>query len=233
MQKLNSALQKLTLFFTVTIVLGLKTFSQSPLSQINEQSKLRIAFNQRINLNQLDLHETDSFDWEIRNKNNEVIENQSFGNICSYVFATPGEYVLSISNISSHQNSECNHSSLPKLFEIIVSHYQVEFDVQNLSFSKTLTTENLQTSLILIVPVTIDIFSDSAKVVDLKDLKVLVQGVQCAVTATKFGQDYPVKAGKHNLQFTLKGNSVKHSYIMFDFVDQNQATTTYYHPRTL
>jgi hypothetical protein len=68
---------------------------------------------------------------------------------------------------------------------------------------------------------------------DLNELNVMVQGVGCAITVTKSGQENPVKAGLHNLQFTLKGNSTKQSYIMIDFIDQNGTITTYYHPQSL
>jgi hypothetical protein len=233
MQKLTASQCKLTFFFLFFIVLGSKVFAQSPLSQGNEQNKLQIPFNHHIELNQLGLHSTDSFDWEIRNKNNEVIANKSFGNISSYVFALPGDYLLYISNIAAKQPSECNHSSLPISWHISISPFDVTFDLQNLSFSKSLTTENLQSSLTLNVPVSIGIQSDYMQSFDLNELNVMVQGVGCAITVTKSGQENPVKAGLHNLQFTLKGNSTKQSYIMIDFIDQNGTITTYYHPQSL
>lgn len=233
MQKLTASQCKLTFFFLLFIVLGSKVFAQSPSSQGNEQNKLYIPFNHHIELNQLGLHSTDSFDWEIRNKNNEVIANKSFGNIATYVFALPGEYELSITNIAEQQPSECNHSRLPMTWEIRISPFEVTFDIQNLSFSKTLTTENLQSSLTLNVPVTIGIHSDYLQSFNLNELKVMVQGVGCAITATNSGQENSVKAGLHNLQFTLKGNSIKQSFIMIDFIDQNGTITTYYHPQSL
>lgn len=233
MQKLTACQFKLTFFFLIFIVLGSKLIAQSPISQGNEQNKLQIPFNHHIELNQLGLHLTDSFDWEIRNKNNEVIANKSFGNIATYVFALPGEYELSITNIAEQQPSECNHSRLPLTFEIIVSHYKVEFDIQNLSFSKTLTTENLQNSLFLDVPVTISIFSNAVQFIDLKDLKVMVQGVGCEISATGIEQPLKLTSGQHILRFSLQGNSVKQSYIMIDFIDQNGTITTYYHPQSL
>jgi hypothetical protein len=233
MQKLTSSHCKLTFYFLFFIVLGSKVFAQSPLSQGNEQNKLQIPFNHHIEFNQLGLHSTDSFDWEIRNKNNEVIANQNLGNISSYVFTLPGEYELSITNITEQQPSECNHSRLPLSWEIRISPFDVTFDVQNLSFSKSLTTENLQSSLTLIVPVSIGIHSDFIQLFDLQELKVMVQGVGCAITVTQSGQENLVKTGLHNLQFTLKGNSIKQSYIMIDFIDQNGTITTYYHPQSL
>jgi hypothetical protein len=233
MQKLTASQCKLTFLFLFFIVLGSKVIAQSPLSQGNEQNKLQIPFNHHIDLNQLGLHATDSFDWEIRNKNNEVIANKSFGNIATYVFALPGEYELSITNIAEQQPSECNHSKLPQSFEIIVSNYEVKFDVLNLSFSNSLTTENLQNGLFLDVPVTINMYSNSAQTIDLNAIKVMVQGVGCDISVTPTRQDHPLTSGQYNLRFSLKGKSIKQSYIMIDFNDQNVATTNYYHPQKL
>lgn len=233
MQKLTASQCKLTFFFLFLIVLGSNVIAQSPLSHANEQNKLHIPFNHHIELNQLGLHSTDSFDWEIRNKNNEVIANKSFGNIATYVFALPGEYELFITNIAEQQPSECNHSRLTMSWEIFISPFDVTFDVQNLSFSKTLTTENLQSSLTLNVPVSIGIHSDYMQLFDLNELNVMVQGVGCEIAVTKSETENSVKSGLHNLQFTLKGNSTKQSYIMIDFIDQNGTITTYYHPQSL
>ncbi|MEN9973586.1 MAG: hypothetical protein RIS20_1933 [Bacteroidota bacterium] len=233
MQKLTSGHCKLTFFFLFFIVIGSTVFAQSPLSQGNEQNKLQIPFNHHLDLNQLGLHVTDTFDWEIRDSNNEVVVNQSNGNLDAYSFSIPGTYSLSISNIAEKQPSECNHSRLPQSFEITVSNYDVKFDVLNLSFSNSLTTENLQNGLFLDVPVTINMYSNSTQTIDLNAIKVMVQGVGCAISATPAGQDHTLNSGQHNLRFSLKGNSIKQSYIMIDFIDQNGAITTYYHPQTL
>ncbi len=233
MQKLTSSHCKLTFFFLFFIVLGSTVLAQSSLLQGNEPNTLQIPFNQHLDLNQLGLHVTDTFDWEIRNSNNEVIVNQSNGDLDSYSFSIPGSYSLSISNIAEKQPSECNHSKLPQSFEIIVSNYEVKFDVLNLSFSNSLTTENLQNGLFLDVPVTINMYSNSAQTIDLNAIKVMVQGVGCDISVTPTRQDHPLTSGQYNLRFSLKGNSIKQSYIMIDFIDQNGATTTYYHPQKL
>jgi hypothetical protein len=233
MLKLTPGQFKLTFLSLLCLFTGFHLYAQNIVSQENEQNKLRISYNHHIDLNQLGLHSTDAFDWEIRNENNEVVVNQSFGNIDAYVFSLPGEYTISISNISALQPSECHHSRLPESWAISVSAYDLTFDVQNLSFSKTLTTENLQNSLILDVPVTLTIFSDSSQSIDLNDLKVMVQGVGCQISVSRSQQQLNLTPGQHHLQYTLKGNSIKQSYIMIDFVDQNGAISTYYHPQSL
>lgn len=231
--KFTSRQFKLSFFSLLFMFIGLDLIAQNSTSQSNEQNQLRISYNHHVDLNQLGLHATDSFDWEIRNANNEVVANQSFGNIESYAFSLPGEYTLSISNISALQPSECHHSRLPESWAVSVSAYDLAFDIQHLSFSKTLSTENLQNSLILDIPVTLNIFSDSLQTIDLNDLKVMVQGVGCQISVTRSIQQTNLTPGQHHLQFTLKGNSIKHSYIMIDFVDQNGAISTYYHPQSL
>lgn len=233
MWKFTSRQFKLTFFSLLFMFNGLDLIAQNSTSQGNEQNQLRISYNHHVDLNQLGLHATDSFDWEIRNANNEVVVNQSFGNIKSYVFSLPGEYTLSISNISAQQPSECNHSRNPETWSISVSHYQVKFDVQQLNFSSSLTTENLQNGLFVDVPVTLTIFSDSTQAIDLKEMKVMVQGVGCQISVTRSVQQTNLTPGQHHLQFTLKGNSIKHSYIMIDFIDQNGTISTYYHPQSL
>jgi hypothetical protein len=208
-------------------------FAQSPISQGNEQNKLQIPFNHHLDLNQLGLHLTDTFDWEIRNSNLELVTNQSNGNLDAYSFAIPGEYTLFISNIAEKQPSDCNHSRQPISYEIAVSNYEVIFDVLNISFSNSLTTENLQNGLFLDIPVTVNIYNNSAQSIDLNTIKVMVQGVGCDITVTPIIQDHPLTSGQHNLRFNLKGNTIKESYIMIDFMEQNGAITTYYHPQTL
>lgn len=233
MRKLPCRHYYLTFLILVLFLLGTNVLAQNPVSFGHEQNHFFISFDEKINLNQLGLHPTDSFDWEIRNANNTLVVNQSFGSIDSYIFSLPGEYTLSISNISAQQPSECNHSRNPETWSISVSHYQVKFDVQQLNFSSSLTTENLQNGLFVDVPVTLTIFSDSTQAIDLKEMKVMVQGVGCQISVIPSVQQTNLTPGQHNLQFTLKGNSIKHSYIMIDFIDQNGTISTYYHPQSL
>ena len=206
-------------------------FSQS----VGQDSKnsVRLSFGQHILPEQLGLHAKDKFEWKILNAKNELVADQSKGDLFSQEFSLPGNYVLHVDNTKSPQDHQCSHHSFSGSWLVEVSPVQVRFDLEKLSFSNELLSENIQRTLEMYIPVTVLKHNPEVSDIEISKMRVAFQGVDCNVIVKPKNPELKLSNGDYQITYTLTGSVPKKTYIMIDFIDQNGNITTYYHPNEL
>ncbi|SHG66321.1 hypothetical protein SAMN05444372_108133 [Flavobacterium micromati] len=148
--------------------------------------------------------------------------------INGYVFKKAGVYTVVFSDASTHTEGECNHAAFPKNMLIKVSPIKMTFDFSKISFSEKIKRGSICDQIFVTVPVN----------VDLKDVQTakftipnaMVTGVGSEITAKPVNAEVVLKNGIQLLKYQLSGVATKEAYLMFDFVDYNNNTQTYYKP---
>ncbi len=219
---INKSIFLLTLCFTA---FAFNFFGQIDLMNASGEN-LRIAYGQKLNRELTGLNEDEMDNWTISLENAIVAEGQKMGiSLYDFVWENPGNYILHIN--SSHKGeSNCNHENHEFNFNVVVSEERIDFKIDEISFSKELVKENLETGLTMTIP--IDFLSKNNKLVfDTKSLVVHFQGAGCEVKA--LSENTIIEQSSFELKYHVKGMVEKDSYIMIDFLDHNGNITTYYH----
>ena len=207
-----------------------------PVSEIQyfpDPLKLKISCNQTIKAALLGLDEHDIFDWYVINEMNDTIADQSNGSLFSYSFKHKGTFQLVVYNLHKNEHQTCSHDAFVGNWLMEVSAERIEFDLENIVFSKPLTASNLEAGLEFTVPISVEIYDESQKDYLLSSISIQFHGVDCQIMVKPVSPKAYANSGKTSIVFLAIGKARPKSYVMIDFIDHNGITTTYYHPNEL
>lgn len=108
---------------------------------------------------------------------------------------------------------------------INVTTTEMVFQFSKIKFSDKIRVGKNCDDILMTLPVTINSLSEGGKV---KLSKVNVTGNDVNLIAMPLQEEIIVKNGTYNLSYKLSGTVNKETYLMFDFVDNNNETQTYY-----
>jgi hypothetical protein len=179
------------------------------------QSEIKISYNQSIHLK----HIKGDTEFNISGASGKV--NLIGAKINEYIFAKPGTYTIKIKERSKSKEDACEHSVVPKEFKVIVSRVRMTFDGNNIAFSEPIH-KNIETSRITVsIPVKIETYDN--KPVKLDFTPVTTAGIGTKIMATLNNSAKELRDGVHILKYSLQGMVTENSYLMFDFIDANNA----------
>jgi hypothetical protein len=207
-------------------------YSQVTFSQIKSQS-VKLSLSNNLKLSDIGLHKTDQFNWILLDSNQQIITQNSGASIFDYIFGTPGQFFLKISNITNADHEGCKHENSDQLFEIKVANSAVHFDVEHITFSPQLNSSNIVNGVEMTIPVDIKLLAGSQTSITTNDFEARFQGVGCNITAKVLNPQVIHQNGSFFIQFFVKGTVEPGSYIMIDFLDPSGKITTYYHTTEL
>lgn len=149
-----------------------------------------------------------------------------YGNeINNFNFKEPGVYTLFFSDVKKFGPNECVHPKFKDKMLINVTTTEMVFQFSKIKFSDKIRVGKNCDDILMTLPVTINSLSEGGKV---KLSKVNVTGNDVNLIAMPLQEEIIVKNGTYNLSYKLSGTVNKETYLMFDFVDNNNETQTYY-----
>ena len=185
-------------------------------------------------LSEIGLHPDDQFDWYILDSNSIQIEkgqNESLGN---FIFNNPGSYTIHINNISNSSHKGCEHEIMKEIIQPIhVSSYAIRFNMEQISFSSTLSASNLSSGLEMTIPIEVTSVPGSMIHINTNELIARFQGVDCSIQSKLMNANIIDKNGQYSIQYHLQGTVTPNSYIMIDFIEPYGKISTYYHTTKL
>jgi hypothetical protein len=220
--------------FLYVLTLSVLFISQNVNSQVAaETSNLTIGLSEHLQFNALDIHATDKYHWVILDAQNNVVSDDSKEALSTFTFPHSGIYQLSLTDIHSTQSEGCQHEHQNFNYQITVAPVQSTFDLSNIGFSSNLTAANLESGLIISIPLEVTLENGTNAVVNLNNFKAVIQGVDCQIAVQNLENSIVSTSGTYVLKFRLKGSARPDSFIMIDFIDENGKATTYYHATEL
>jgi hypothetical protein len=210
----------------------IQSFAQDKNQNESERS-LTICFNSSIELDELGIHQSDQFHWNVKDVNKVLISDDSKGALSDFQFPHSGSYNLEISNIKSQQPENCQHGDQNEVWKITVAPIQIIYNIDQISFSSALNSVNLAAGIEMTIPVHIALESIALNEFDLNTLRAVVQGVDCQILVENITEQVIQANGTYMIRFKLKGSSRPQSYIMIDFINQIGQINSYYHTSEL
>lgn len=148
--------------------------------------------------------------------------------ISKFVFSEPGIYEISFNETQKHTNHECNHPQFKERMTIKVSPVKMTFDFSKISFSEKITRGSNCDQIFVTIPVNVVMKNLNAAKFTVSN--VMVAGVGSEIIGKPVNAEVVLKNGIQLLKYQLSGVATKEAYLMFDFVDYNNNTQTYYQP---
>ncbi len=220
----------------ILLVFFTQLSAQTIESENNSSETLyQISFGETLPENVLKREFIDQTIWTITNSADSILFESVDGNSLKNIkFNQPGNYFLSMrfdESIHKSHADECFHPSIPKTIKLEVSPYKLVYLMEEISFSSLIKGGFDAAGTNLEVPVIFSSFDN--KPLQIKDLKVSTSGVNTEIKGVLMNNVTVLIPGSNKLVYSLSGKASKESYIMFDFVDINQQTHTYYYPEKL
>lgn len=170
----------------------------------------------------------DNTSWKIINSETFSVLNSGIGSIEKFIFSTPGNFEIEISEVISSSENDCKHGHFPHKIMIKVSSIKMIFDFNSIKFRNEIVGGQSQSSNEISVDVYIESFNNE-KVV-FSDGKVISAGVGADIEGSLKSDGMALKQGINHFVYTLKGQATRGNYIMFDFLDINNQTISYTYP---
>jgi len=163
--------------------------------------------------------------WTVISPNNKTTTILYGNEINNFNFKEPGVYTLFFSDVKKFGPNECVHPKFKDKMLINVTTTEMVFQFSKIKFSDKIRVGKNCDDILMTLPVTINSLSEGGKV---KLSKVNVTGNDVNLIAMPLQEEIIVKNGTYNLSYKLSGTVNKETYLMFDFVDNNNETQTYY-----
>lgn len=163
--------------------------------------------------------------WTVISPNNKTTTILYGNEINNFNFKEPGVYTLFFSDVKKFGPNECVHPKFKDKMLINVTPTEMVFQFSKIKFSDKIRVGKNCDDILMTLPVTINSLSEGGKV---KLSKVNVTGNDVNLIAMPLQEEIIVKNGTYNLSYKLSGTVNKETYLMFDFVDNNNETQTYY-----
>jgi hypothetical protein len=167
----------------------------------------------------------DGANWKIISENNKLISYLKGNEINDFHFNEPGVYTIFFYDIKKFGPNECFHPKFKDKMFIYVSPTEMLFDFSKIKFSDKIKVGKNCDDILMTLPVTINSLSEGGKI-ELSNVK--VAGNDVNLIAIPLQDEIIVKNGTYYLSYKLSGRVNKETYLMFDFIDNNNETQTYY-----
>jgi hypothetical protein len=205
------------------------------LKNSSTQISYLISFGETLPENLLKREFIDQTIWTISNSSDSILYQSVNENTLKTIkFDIPGTYNLSMhfdETMHTRHSNECFHPNIPAEVKLVVSPYKLVFQMDEISFSSVLKGGVDTEGITLEVPVIFSSFDQ--KQLNIKDLIVSTAGINTEIKGRLMNNEAILIPGRNKLVYTLSGKASKDTYIMFDFVDINKQTQTYYCPQKI
>lgn len=200
----------------------LAMISESELEEFKEE--VTLAFNAPFSLKLENLQQ-----WDIVSKNDGSAFNQGVGSILEFVFAKPGDFILTVHGEKNVSEDDCNHDKDDKVYLIHVSPNALVFDFNSVQISPELVG-GVNKSY------TIKVEADFNNYHNLSisfSGALRAAGIGAEMQGELKGGSKELVPGKNLLEFQVSGSCKTGTYIMFDFIDINGNIQCYYFPNKI
>lgn len=161
--------------------------------------------------------------WLIVSATNQKTISSGTGSINEFKFKQPGNYVVEITDKTTHNINDCNHAHFPARLNVEVSNMEMTFDFNSIRFSQEIIGGQDAQNIELSVNVNYNHFEN--KTTEFSN-QIISAGVNAKIVGTS--KSVQLVPGTNKIVYQLKGSAAKNTYIMFDFIDVNGQTQTYY-----
>lgn len=199
-------------------------FYQIQSQEFNQYDKFykTISFGNKVFFGEIESNAT----WKIVNPNGNEITLLYGNEINNFIFSELGFYNINFTDVKKFGPNECSHPKFKNEMLINVTSTEMTFDFSKIKFSDKIMVGKRCDDIILTLPITIKSFSEFSKI---KLSNVNVTGNDVNLIAIPVQEEILVKNGTtYNLSYKLSGIVNKETYLMFDFIDNNNETQTYY-----
>lgn len=167
--------------------------------------------------------------WTISSRDANVnVIYLSDNEINNFVFAKPGTYEISFKETKKQLDHECSHPQFKERMAIKVSPIKMTFDFSKISFSEKIRKGSNCDQIFITVPVIVAIKDLQTAKIEVSN--VMVAGVGSQIIAKPTNAEIILKNGVQLITYQLSGVATRETYLMFDFVDNNNNIQTYYQP---
>ena len=181
-----------------------------------------ISFGNKVFFGEIERNAT----WKIVNPNGNKITLLKGNEINDFIFSELGVYNVNFTDVKNFGPNECSHPKFKNIMLINVTSTEMKFDFSKIKFSDKIMVGKRCDDIIVTLPITIRSFSEVSKI---KLSNVNVTGNDVNLIAIPVQEEIVVKNGTtYNLSYKLSGIVNKETYLMFDFIDNNNETQTYY-----
>lgn len=210
--------------FLLFLVLALSAFGQSNNSRFKDIDNIKSIYHY---VKEPFLYNIDiEVPWKLYDAYGNVLES-SFGNSIKLELLTVNKYILVFDeNSQNHDHSQCSHTSHPNALEINIIPYKILMDYSSLEIIPALKSGSLKGSE-LKVKCKFQHFKN--KSISIKDLRIVGSGIEADIAGTISDENQTLFPGENILKFKLDGNIKSGTYIMLDFLFNNEFQSTYYH----
>lgn len=163
--------------------------------------------------------------WKIIYPNQNKIKLLRGDEINDFNFNELGVFTLYFYDTKKFGPNDCSHPKFKDKMLINVTPTKMVFQFSEIKFSDKIRVGKNCDDIIMSLPVTIKSVSEGGKI---KLSNVNVTGNDVSMIAIPLQEEIVVKNGTYNLSYKLSGIVNKETYLMFDFVDNNNETQTYY-----
>ena len=157
-------------------------------------------------------------------KENKVAATGMGNSLASYVFDTPGAYLIDINENLIHEPNSCEHSHFPEKIFVNVSPLKMEFDFSSVKLSRTIIGGQDTKGTSLVVNVNYSSYDKNTAVYD-KNFS--TAGIETSIIGKLKSGKINLQEGMNTLEFELNGQASKNTYIMIDFIDINGVLQSY------
>lgn len=188
-------------------------------TKIQEVENHVVAFKSPFNYNL-----NDDTRWEIINLETGLTFKSGEGTIKDMIFEIPGNYLIQISELITHNRYSCGHAHFPEKIFLEVSPLKMEFDFSTVKLSRNIVGNQDSRGITLTVDV---LFTSYEGSVAAYTGGFTAAGVRTSLTGKLKNNEIILQQGMNSIEFQLEGQVSKDSYISIDFIDINGQIQSY------
>lgn len=173
------------------------------------QKIIDISYGERVKLKSKNENTIYSF----YDKGNKLyLTNTEFS---QYIFQTPGEYTIDLSQMNEGHSRTCEHNSTSKNIIVRVDSIKVSFIEKSLNLSNKLVQNQLTDGILLSIDVVVENFYKSKIKFPIQEVE--SAGIGTDIKAIPLLQYFIGLPGRYILTYSLIGKCIYTSHIQFDF----------------
>lgn len=169
----------------------------------------------------------ESISWTIRNANTLSVIANGTGSIENLNFPVAGIYEIEYKDLATVHN-ECNHGDEQEKIILEVNTIQLKFDFNSLQIRNQIFGGQEQSGNELSIDAYLNT-ADNQNIV-YNNPHFTSAGVGTTIEGKTDGSSILLYPGLNHIVFRLSGQATSGTYIMFDFIDLNNQTISYYLP---
>lgn len=210
----------LKLFFITSFFLQFYKLQSQELN-LNSEFFKTVSFGKKVYFGEIE----SAANWTVISPNSKTTTILNGNEINNFNFKEAGVYTLFFSDVKKFGPNDCIHPKFKDKMLINVTPTEMVFQFSKIKFSDKIRVGKNCDDILMTLPVTINSLSEGGKI---KLSKVNVTGNDVNLIAIPLQEEIIVKNGTYNLSYKLSGVVNKETYLMFDFIDNNNEAQTYY-----